>query len=177
MFGDKAMGWWMMMVVIVVMGRGVVGVVIEENNGDVVETLIHSSDYKSTWLSSAAGFTDGLQSSCKLADASSFPALSGEGIAMARTDFGPKGLNPPHKHPNVTEVLFVVQGTLLVGFVDTINNTLFQQTLDAGDLFVFPHDHVHYQLNMDINKPAMAISALNSATPAFSQIAANSINS
>ncbi|CAB4283217.1 unnamed protein product [Prunus armeniaca] len=43
----------------------------------------------------------------------------------------------PHIHPRSAEILFLVDGTLEVGFVDTKNN-LFTQTLQAGDLFVFP---------------------------------------
>ncbi|MCO5558796.1 hypothetical protein L7F22_012383 [Adiantum nelumboides] len=136
-----------------------------------VRPLEHSWDYKSNILSGNAGFKDGLQTSTKIADAMAFRALRGEGVSMARTDFGPKGLNPPHKHPNTTEVLYVVQGTLLVGLIQTINNTLFQQVLSSGDLFIFPRSLVHYQLNMDLNKPAMTLSAFNSAIPGISQVA------
>ncbi|KAL4599464.1 hypothetical protein ACB092_11G129300 [Castanea dentata] len=49
-----------------------------------------------------------------------------------------------------------------VGFVDTTNK-LFTQTLQAGDLFVFPKGLVHYQYNSDANNSAIAISAFGSA--------------
>ncbi|QHN85403.1 Germin-like protein subfamily 1 member [Arachis hypogaea] len=44
------------------------------------------------------------------------------GISLARIDFGPKGLNPPHTHPRATEILIVIEGTLLVGFVTSNQN-------------------------------------------------------
>ncbi|KAH7543372.1 hypothetical protein FEM48_Zijuj02G0177200 [Ziziphus jujuba var. spinosa] len=34
------------------------------------------------------------------------------GISLARIDYAPHGLNPPHIHPHSTEILVVVQGTL-----------------------------------------------------------------
>ncbi|KAH7300120.1 hypothetical protein KP509_24G045300 [Ceratopteris richardii] len=136
----------------------------------VVIELHHSCEYKSDYLVSNAGFRDGLESSTKMADESIFKALRGQGVAMARTDFGPNGFNPPHKHPGALEVLYVMDGTLRVGFVGS-NETILEQRLSTGDLFVFPPDIVHYQLNMNSNSSAMAISAFNSSNPGTSQIA------
>ncbi|CAI8594527.1 unnamed protein product [Vicia faba] len=34
------------------------------------------------------------------------------GISLARIDFAPRGLNPPHTHPRATEILIVLEGTL-----------------------------------------------------------------
>ncbi|KAI5071906.1 hypothetical protein GOP47_0014157 [Adiantum capillus-veneris] len=161
-------------IVVVVMAMSERGVAIGDGKtGEEPEVKIleHSWNYKSSVLSNSGGFRDGLQTSTKIADAMAFRALRGESLSMARVDFGPKGLNPPHKHPNATEVLYVLQGSLLVGFIQTVNNTLFQQVLSNGDLFVFPRSLVHYQLNMDINKPAMTLSAFNSAIPGISQTA------
>ncbi|KAM3692920.1 hypothetical protein ACJW31_08G125000 [Castanea mollissima] len=70
--------------------------------------------------------------------------------------------NPPHTHPCAFELLFLVQGTLHVGFVDTTNK-LFTQTLQSGDIFVFPKGLVHFQYNADPQGPALAISAFGSA--------------
>ncbi|KAI6680872.1 hypothetical protein NL676_034753 [Syzygium grande] len=79
-----------------------------------------------------------------------FPGLNTLGISMARIDFAPGGLNPPHTHPRGTEVLVVVEGTLLVGFVTSnqLNNTLFTKVLYKGDVFVFPIGLIHFQLNI-----------------------------
>ena len=131
---------------------------------------VYASDFKSDFLSKPGMINPKLGSAVTLANVINFTALNTQGLSMARIDFAPNGLNPPHVHPRATELLFLVEGTLLVGFVDT-NNVLFQQTLHAGDLFVFPRGLVHFQLNVDAKKPALSISALNSQNPGASQVA------
>jgi len=92
-----------------------------------------------------------------------FAGLNTLGISMNRVDFAPGGVNPPHIHPRATEIAFVVEGTILVGFITT-NNTLFSQKLEKGDVFVFPRGLVHFQYNIGAS-PAMTITAFNSQLP------------
>ncbi|KAK9999617.1 hypothetical protein SO802_019220 [Lithocarpus litseifolius] len=91
-----------------------------------------------------------------------FPALNGQSVSCAVLQFPAGTPNPPHTHPRASELLFLVQGTLQVGFVDTTNK-LFTQTLQTGDIFVFPKGLVHFQYNADPQVPALAISAFGSA--------------
>ncbi|CAB4283286.1 unnamed protein product [Prunus armeniaca] len=91
-----------------------------------------------------------------------FPSLNGQSVSYAVLQFPSGTTNPPHTHPRSAELLFLVGGTLEVGFVDTKNN-LFTQTLQAGDLFVFPKGLAHFQYNADSQNPALAISAFGSA--------------
>ncbi|CAB4313797.1 unnamed protein product [Prunus armeniaca] len=90
-----------------------------------------------------------------------FPALDGQSVSYAVLEFPSGTTNPPHTHPRSAELLFLVDGTLEVGFIDTKN--LFTQTLQSGDLFVFPKGLVHFQYNADAQNPALAISAFGSA--------------
>ncbi|XP_075633890.1 germin-like protein 9-3 [Castanea sativa] len=83
-------------------------------------------------------------------------------VSYAVLQFPAGSPNPPHTHPRASELLFLVQGTLQVGFVDTTNK-LFSQTLQTGDVFVFPKGLVHFQYNADPQVPALAISAFGSA--------------
>ncbi|BAT92087.1 hypothetical protein VIGAN_07074800 [Vigna angularis var. angularis] len=92
-----------------------------------------------------------------------FPALDGQSVSYAVLEFPGGSVNPPHTHPRSAELLFNVQGSLQVGFVDTTNK-LFTQTLQTGDVFVFPKGLVHFQYNSDTQKPAVAISAFGSAS-------------
>ncbi|KAF6156796.1 hypothetical protein GIB67_033265 [Kingdonia uniflora] len=93
-----------------------------------------------------------------------FPALNGQSVSFAVLQFPSGGVNPPHTHPRAAELLFLVEGTSLeVGFVDTTNK-LYIQTLQLGDIFVFPKGLVHYQYNSDPKIPALAISAFGSAS-------------
>ncbi|KAL6652021.1 hypothetical protein ACP70R_010946 [Stipagrostis hirtigluma subsp. patula] len=102
------------------------------------------------------------------------PGLNTLGISLARLDFVPGGQNPPHTHPRGTEVLVVVQGTLLVGFVTSnappLNNQLFTKQLVEGDVFVFPQGLIHFQLNNG-KGPALAFAGLSSQNPGVITIA------
>nr|XP_043622619.1 germin-like protein 9-3 [Erigeron canadensis] len=91
-----------------------------------------------------------------------FPALNGQSVSYAVLQFPNGTVNPPHTHPRASELLLLTMGSLEVGFVDTTNN-LFTQTLQKGDIFVFPKGLVHFQFNSDANNPALAISAFGSA--------------
>ncbi|CAB4313799.1 unnamed protein product [Prunus armeniaca] len=91
-----------------------------------------------------------------------FPALDGLSVSYAVLEFPSGTTNPPHTHPRSAELLFLIDGTLEVGFIDTKNN-LFTQTLQAGDLFVFPKGLVHFQYKADAQNPALAVSAFGSA--------------
>nr|XP_043614284.1 germin-like protein 9-3 [Erigeron canadensis] len=91
-----------------------------------------------------------------------FPALAGLSVSYAVLEFPAGSVNPVHIHPRATELIFLVQGSLQVGFVDT-TNTLYKQCLQVGDTFVFPKGLVHFQYNNDTKEPALAISAFGSA--------------
>ncbi|KAL6197362.1 hypothetical protein ACLB2K_032971 [Fragaria x ananassa] len=92
-----------------------------------------------------------------------FPALNGQSVSYAVLEFPAGTTNPPHTHPRSAELLFLVGGTLEVGFVDS-KNKLFIQTLQSGDMFVFPKGLVHFQYNADSQNVALAISAFGSAS-------------
>ncbi|GLT53969.1 hypothetical protein SLA2020_272030 [Shorea laevis] len=75
-----------------------------------------------------------LGSNVTLLDVSKILGLNTLGVSLARIDFAPYGLNPPHTHPRATEILVVVEGTLYVGFVTSNpENRFFTKTLNAGD--------------------------------------------
>ncbi|KAI8008678.1 Germin-like protein 9-3 [Camellia lanceoleosa] len=91
-----------------------------------------------------------------------FPALEGQSVSYAVLEFPNDSVNPPHTHPRASELLFLLGGSLEVGFVDTTNK-LYTQTLEFGDMFVFPKGLVHFQYNNGSNGPALALSAFGSA--------------
>ncbi|KAG6669660.1 hypothetical protein CIPAW_01G259400 [Carya illinoinensis] len=93
-----------------------------------------------------------------------FPALNGHSVSYAVLQFPAGTTNPPHIHPRSAELLFLVDGTLQVGFVDTTNK-LFNQTLQTDPRAVNLGDpnFQHLQYNADANNSALAISAFGSA--------------
>ncbi|KAL5768052.1 hypothetical protein ACOSQ2_014835 [Xanthoceras sorbifolium] len=100
------------------------------------------------------------------------PGLNTLGISLVRIDYAPNGgQNPPHTHPRATEILFVQESTLYVGFVTSNpNNTLFSKILNPGDVFVFPIGLIHFQVNIGkIN--AVAFAGLSSQNPGVITIA------
>ncbi|KAF7819545.1 germin-like protein subfamily 1 member 16 [Senna tora] len=97
--------------------------------------------------------------------------LNTMGISLARIDFAPYGLNPPHTHPRATEIIVVIEGTLQVGFVTSNpENRLFTKVLNTGDVFVFPIGLIHFQQNVGKTK-AVVIAGLSSQNPGVITIA------
>lgn len=99
------------------------------------------------------------------------PGLNTLGISLARIDYAPGGVVPPHTHPRATEILTVLEGCLHVGFVTSNpNNTLISKVLQKGDVFVFPIGLVHFQSNGGYEN-AISISTLSSQNPGVITIA------
>jgi quercetin dioxygenase-like cupin family protein len=97
------------------------------------------------------------------------PGLNTLGVSLSRIDYAPDGLNPPHTHPRATEVVFVLQGELDVGFITTAN-VLISKTIKVGEVFVFPKGLLHFQKNNG-KSPAAVIAAFNSQLPGTQSIA------
>ncbi|KAI4297019.1 hypothetical protein L6164_036931 [Bauhinia variegata] len=112
-----------------------------------------------------------LGSKVTLITAKEILGLNTLGVSLARVDFAPKGLNPPHIHPRATELFTVLEGTLYAGFVTSNpENRLFTKILNKGDVFVFPKGLIHFQMNVGKSK-ALAISGLSSQDPGRVDIA------
>ncbi|KAK4852240.1 hypothetical protein QYF36_022312 [Acer negundo] len=93
------------------------------------------------------------------------------GVSLARIDYAPYGQNPPHTHPRASEILFVQEGTLYVGFVTSNpENKLFTKVLNKGDVFVFPVGLIHFQFNIGKTN-AVAFAGLSSQNPGVITIA------
>ncbi|KAJ4748326.1 germin-like protein 2 [Rhynchospora pubera] len=106
-----------------------------------------------------------------LVNAARLPSLNTLGVSIARLDYAPYGLNPPHTHPRGTEVLTVIEGTLLAGFISSNpDNKLFLKTLHPGDVFIFPVGLIHFQFNAG-DSPAVAIAGFSSQNPGLIVIA------
>ncbi|KAK9688906.1 hypothetical protein RND81_09G020600 [Saponaria officinalis] len=136
------------------------------------ETTITENDFFSDLLAHPAKITNNiLKSVVTNANVEKIPGLNTLGVSMARIDYAPGGLNPPHIHPRATEIVFVLYGQLNVGFINT-KNVLLSKTLNAGDVFVFPRGLAHFQKNPSYNKPAAVIAGFNSQLPGTQQYVA-----
>ncbi|XP_022157615.1 germin-like protein subfamily 2 member 4 [Momordica charantia] len=104
------------------------------------------------------------------ANVQKIPGLNTLGVSLARVDYAPGGLNPPHTHPRATEIVFVLEGELDVGFITTAN-VLISKSIKKGEIFVFPKGLVHFQKNNGKDAAAV-IAAFNSQLPGTQSIAA-----
>lgn len=132
--------------------------------------LVKAEDFVFRGLNIAGNTMNKQGSNVTLVNVDRLPGLNTLGISLARLDYAPYGLNPPHTHPRGTEILVVVEGTLLVGFVTSNPNKLFTKVLNKGDVFVFPIGLIHFQLNVG-HAPALAFAGLSSQNPGVITIA------
>lgn len=100
-----------------------------------------------------------------------FPGLNTLGISLAYGQFAPRGVSPLHFHPRGTEMVILLEGTLLVGFIasDQNNNTFFYKILYPGDVFIFPIGQIHFGYNIG-NTTAVVLVAYGSQNPGVTAI-------
>ena len=133
--------------------------------------LVEANDFFFSGLHTAGNTTSPNGSKVTPVFATQLPGLNTLGISMARIDYAPWGINPPHMHPRATEILTVLDGALEVGFVTSNpENRHFRVVLQKGDAFVFPIGLVHYQRNVGYGN-AVAIAALSSQNPGLITVA------
>ncbi|RLN25195.1 germin-like protein 1-1 [Panicum miliaceum] len=129
-------------------------------NGFPCKANVTADDFFFAGLRNPGNTNNPAGSTVTAANVESFPGVNTLGVSIASIDFAPGGQNTPHTHPRATEIIFVLEGTLEVGFITTANK-LFSKTVTKGDVFVFPRAHVHFQQNPGYG-PATIISAFNS---------------
>ncbi|KAH7836540.1 hypothetical protein Vadar_002711 [Vaccinium darrowii] len=133
--------------------------------------LVEANDFFFSGLNIAGNTANGLGVAVTPVFATQLPGLNTLGIAMARIDFAPLGVNPPHTHPRASEILTVLKGSLEVGFVTSNpGNRLIKKVLHTGDVFVFPQGLVHFQRNVG-HGSAVALASLSSQNPGVITIA------
>jgi quercetin dioxygenase-like cupin family protein len=135
------------------------------------EANVTAADFFFEGLGKAGVINNSVGSIVTAANVDKIPGLNTLGVSLARIDYAPGGgLNPPHTHPRATEIVFVLDGELDVGFITTANK-LVSKTIKKGEIFVFPKALVHFQKNNG-DKAAAVISAFNSQLPGTQSIAA-----
>ncbi|KAK9074153.1 hypothetical protein SSX86_006750 [Deinandra increscens subsp. villosa] len=133
--------------------------------------LVQANDFLFRGLNVMGNTSNDVGSNVTQVTVAQVPGLNTLGISMARIDFAPMGINPPHTHPRATEILTVIEGRILVGFVTSNpENRLITKLLEKGDVFVFPKGLIHFQKNIG-HGYAVAIAGLSSQNPGVITIA------
>ncbi|GMN25875.1 hypothetical protein TIFTF001_001095 [Ficus carica] len=134
--------------------------------------LVKAEDFFFRGLNIPRDTNNAVGSNVTLVNVDNLLGLNTLGVSLARIDYAPYGENPPHTHPRSTEILFVADGTLYVGFVSSNQdeNRLFTKILYKGDVFVFPIGLIHFQFNIG-KYPAVAFAGFGSQNPGTITIA------
>ena len=137
--------------------------------------MVKAEDFLFQGLNKAGNTSNPLGSVVTRVNVNNLPGLNTLGVSLARVDFAPYGLNPPHTHPRAAEALVVLEGTVLVGFVtsnpgNNMKNRLFTKTLYPGDVFVIPEGLIHFEFNI-ATTPAVTFNGFSSQNPGVITIA------
>ncbi|XP_060167447.1 nectarin-1-like [Lycium barbarum] len=138
-------------------------------NGYLCKKNFSEIDFSSMVIAKPGATNNTFGSAVTGAFVTKIPGLNTLGVSMARIDYAPGGINPPHTHPRATEMVFVLEGELDVGFITT-SNVFISKHIVKGEVFAFPRGLVHFQQNNG-KVPAAVIVAFNSQFPGTQSIA------
>lgn len=127
------------------------------------EASVSSGDFVFSGLAKPGSTANLIKAAVTPAFVSQFHGLNGLGISAARLDIAPGGVIPLHTHPAASELLVVLEGTILAGFISSAN-TPYTATLKKGDVMVFPQGLLHYQANGG-GETAVAIASFSAPSP------------
>ncbi|KAK4256803.1 hypothetical protein QN277_006482 [Acacia crassicarpa] len=125
--------------------------------------IIAPHNFKNMDFGKAGSTDNNVLSSMKIISASEFPGLNTLGLSIGRTDIDVDGVVQTHRHPRATEMIFVVEGVIVAGFIDT-ENKKFEMLLNVGDVFIFPKGLYHFCGNRGRGS-AILLSVYNSQNP------------
>ncbi|KAI1268196.1 spherulin-1A [Xylariaceae sp. FL1019] len=107
------------------------------------------------------------------ANASTFPATVGNGLAMSWVVLGPCAMQPPHYHPRAANYITVVSGSIQTWMMAENNEPVVTNALQKGQMTIFPTGSLHAMQNLGCEN-ATVITALSSEDPG-TQTLANSL--
>ncbi|XP_026452780.1 germin-like protein subfamily T member 2 [Papaver somniferum] len=132
---------------------------------------VTSNDFFYSGLVKEASTANPFGLGVRLGDVNNFPGLNTLGLSINRADFAPSGVIPLHTHPRAREVVFIIKGEVLVGFIST-TNVLYSKVLKAGEIFIVPKGLVHFLNNVGRGK-ASGLAIFNSQLPGTAILANN----
>ncbi|TVU05610.1 hypothetical protein EJB05_48779, partial [Eragrostis curvula] len=128
------------------------------------QTEVTADDFFYAGLKKPGQIVNPFNASVAKAFVHDFPGVNGLRISGARVDIYPGGVAPLHTHPEGTELVYVLEGKVVAGFISSTGNTVYMETLNKGDLFVFPIGLLHFLYNTGTTTAVM-VSAYSSSNP------------
>ncbi|XP_041995825.1 germin-like protein subfamily 1 member 11 [Salvia splendens] len=90
------------------------------------------------------------------------------GQTFIRAEFAPDGYLPPHRHPRASEIIYVLEGTMEVGFVNSYPDyKYYSKVLNKGDAIMIPFGLGHTVRNVGTGKCARIQDLLTSPDSVF----------
>ncbi|EMD40757.1 hypothetical protein CERSUDRAFT_80405 [Gelatoporia subvermispora B] len=132
--------------------------------------LSQDSDFVFDFLNPSSGVVTGAAGHLVSASVSNFPAVVGNGMAMTIGFLGPCGMNTPHTHPRATEMLYVVNGSIISGTLQENGARFVFNEVPGGSATIFPKGSIHFQQNNGC-EPITFVAALNNEDPGVDSIA------
>lgn len=133
------------------------------------ESAVVSDDFFFAGLARAGSTDNPFGANVTPGNVEAFPGLNTLGVSINRVDLAPGGVNPLHSHPRATELVHVVSGKMLVGFVST-EGKFYSKVVGEGESFVIPRGMMHFQYNVGTGA-ARAMTVFNSQLPGVVQAA------
>ncbi|KAL6638070.1 hypothetical protein ACP70R_025642 [Stipagrostis hirtigluma subsp. patula] len=127
-------------------------------------SAVVSDDFFFAEHAHAASTDNAMGSGVTPGNVEAFPGLNTLGVSINRVDLAPGGVNPLHSHPRAAELVHVVAGEMLVGFVSTAGK-FYSKVVREGESFVIPRGLMHFQYNAGNNGTARAMTVFNSQLP------------
>ncbi|XP_042067280.1 germin-like protein subfamily 1 member 11 [Salvia splendens] len=89
------------------------------------------------------------------------------GQTFIRVEFAPNGYLPPHRHRRASEIIYILEGTMEVGFVTSYPAyKYYSKVLNKGDAIMIPFGLVHTVRNVASEKCVITVS-FKSQNPGF----------
>jgi quercetin dioxygenase-like cupin family protein len=127
-------------------------------------SAVVSDDFFFAALARATSTDNAMGSGVTPGNVEAFPGLNTLGVSINRVDLAPGGVNPLHSHPRAAELVHVVAGEMLVGFVST-EGRFYSKVVREGESFVIPRGLMHFQYNVGKHAAARAMTVFNSQLP------------
>ncbi|XP_002964624.2 germin-like protein subfamily T member 2 [Selaginella moellendorffii] len=132
-------------------------------------SLVTVDDFIYSGLVNSSNTTNIDRAGATFGTALRFPGLNTLGLSIARLDFLPEGIIPPHTHPRASEMVYVEEGSVYAAIV-TADNRLFARVMSRGEVMVIPRGLIHWQMNVGRTN-AKIIATLNSQFPGIQFVA------
>ncbi|KAJ7913005.1 RmlC-like cupin [Mycena leptocephala] len=124
---------------------------------DRINLLPNDTQFVFNFFDPAAKAAVGAGGKIVTANAATFPAVVGNGAAMAVGFLDGCSINTPHTHPRATEIQFSVNGTIRTGMITENNSRFIMTEIKPGGITIFPRVPSTSRSTKDATRPCLLL--------------------